>query len=208
MQAASDTKIRFIVLSPSLKVVSFQECTNTPHYNTPSVAVKVVWLAAAAKNGVSTFCKTPHKKKCQPETIMPELRLKLLYDGECPFCRREAQWLKRRDRAGRLVLEDISALGFDPSRYGLARQEVMDVLHGVLPDGRIVRGVEALRQAYQAIGLGWLVAPTRLPVVRGALDRMYAAFARNRVGLGRWFGRRCQGGVCSMLKTQDLRPKT
>ncbi len=83
---------------------------------------------------------------------MRQPRLKLLYDGDCPFCRREAQWLKRRDRDGRLALEDIAALGFDPSRYGLTRQEVMDVLHGVLPDGRIVRGVEALRQAYQAIG--------------------------------------------------------
>jgi predicted DCC family thiol-disulfide oxidoreductase YuxK len=138
---------------------------------------------------------------------MSERRLKLLYDSECPFCRREAQWLKRRDHDGRLVLEDISALGFDPSRYGLTRQEVTDVLHGVLPDGRIVRGVEALRQAYQAIGLGWLVAPTRLPVVGWVLDRMYGAFARNRAGLGRWFGRRCQNGVCSKPKTKDLRSR-
>ncbi len=138
---------------------------------------------------------------------MPQPRLKLLYDGDCPFCRREAQWLKRRDRDGRLALEDISALGFDPSRYGLTRQEVMGVLHGVLPDGRIVRGVEAVRQAYQAIGLGWLVAPTRLPGVRWVLDRMYGVFARNRAGLGRWFGHRCEDGGCAMPKTQDLRPK-
>jgi hypothetical protein len=40
---------------------------------------------------------------------------------------------------------------------------VAGVLHGVMPDGRIVRGVEAIRQAYQAVGLGSLVAPTRLP---------------------------------------------
>jgi predicted DCC family thiol-disulfide oxidoreductase YuxK len=139
--------------------------------------------------------------------IMLPSRLKLLYDGECPFCRREAQWLKRRDRGGRLMLEDITALGFDPSRYGLTRQEVMDVLHVVLPDGRIVRGAEAVRQAYQAIGLGWLVAPTRLPVVRGVLDRLYLAFAHNRVGLGRWFGRRCQGGACSMAKREVPRPR-
>ena len=101
------------------------------------------------------------------------------------------------------MLEDISALGFDPSRYGLTRQEVMDVLHGVLPDGRIVRGVEAIRQAYQAVGLGWLIAPTRLPGVRVVLDRMYRVFARNRAGLGRWFGRRCQDGVCSMPKAEE-----
>ena len=39
---------------------------------------------------------------------MADPAFKLLYDGQCPFCRREVDWLKRRDRAGRLVAEDIS----------------------------------------------------------------------------------------------------
>jgi hypothetical protein len=46
---------------------------------------------------------------------MPGWRFKLLYDGECPFCRGEVEWLKRRDRAGGLATEDIAALGFDPA---------------------------------------------------------------------------------------------
>ena len=99
---------------------------------------------------------------------MPEQRYKLLYDGQCPFCRREVEWLRRRDRDGNLALEDIADPGFDPAQYGLTREEVMGVLHGVLPDGRVVRRVEAIRQAYRAVGLGWLVAPTRLPLVRWA----------------------------------------
>jgi predicted DCC family thiol-disulfide oxidoreductase YuxK len=126
---------------------------------------------------------------------------KLLYDGDCPFCRREAEWLKRRDRRGNLTLENIAAIGFDPAKYGLTREEVMGVLHGILPDGRIVRRLEAVRQAYQAAGLGWLVAPTRLPIVRGALDRMYLVFARNRIRLGRLFGRKCESGTCGVTTT-------
>ncbi len=129
---------------------------------------------------------------------MPEWRLKLLYDGECPFCRREVEWLKRRDRRGRLATEDITAIGFEPARYGLSREEVMGRLHGVLRDGHVVRGVEAIRQAYAAVGLGWLVAPTRLPVVREVLDGMYDIFARNRVWLGRPFGRNCESGTCAV----------
>ena len=35
---------------------------------------------------------------------MPEGRFKLLYDGECPFCRREVEWLRRRDLNGNLAL--------------------------------------------------------------------------------------------------------
>ena len=67
---------------------------------------------------------------------MPQWQLKLLYDGECPFCRREVEWLKRRDRHGHLAFEDISELGFSPAKYHLTPEEVQSVLHGVLPDGR------------------------------------------------------------------------
>lgn len=126
-----------------------------------------------------------------------QCKLLLLYDGDCPFCRREVEWLKRRDRSGRLAVENIAALGFDPGRYGLTRDEVMGSLHGVLPDGRVVRRLEAVRQAYKAVGLGWLVVPTRLPIVRGVLDGTYGLFARNRLRLGRLFGRRCESGVCT-----------
>ena len=123
------------------------------------------------------------------EDVMSTWRVKLLYDGACPFCRREVQWLKRRDRGGNLAIEDISDPAFDPGQYGLTREEVMGVLHGVLPDGRVVRGLEAMRQAYQAIGLGWLVVPTGWPLVGRVCDHVYGAFARNRVRLGRLLSR-------------------
>jgi predicted DCC family thiol-disulfide oxidoreductase YuxK len=116
---------------------------------------------------------------------MSTWRAKLLYDGACPFCRREVAWLKRRDRYGSLATEDISDPAFDAARYGLTREVAMRSLHAVLPDGRVVRGMEAVRQAYRAIGLGWVVAPTRWPVVRSVCDRFYDAFAKNRARLGR-----------------------
>jgi predicted DCC family thiol-disulfide oxidoreductase YuxK len=145
------------------------------------------------------------QKGSKARSIMSHWRLKLLYDGECPFCRREIAWLKRRDRDGNLLLEDITAIGFDPAKYGLTREEVMGVMHGVLPDGRIVRRVEAIRRAYEAVGLGWLVMPTRLPGVRWVLDRMYDVFARNRVRLGRLFGRTCEHGSCAAPTSPEKR---
>ncbi len=127
---------------------------------------------------------------------MSTWELRLLYDGECPLCRCEAEWLKRRDTRGRLALEDISALGFDPQRYGLRADEVQAAIHGVLRDGRVVRGMDAVREAYRVVGLGWIAAPTRWPVVRWWADRLYRLFARNRVRIGRILGRDCDGGVC------------
>jgi predicted DCC family thiol-disulfide oxidoreductase YuxK len=129
---------------------------------------------------------------------MSEWRFKLLYDGQCPFCRREARWLQHWNRRGYLAFEDISAAEFDPSRYDIAREDLMGVMHGVFPDGRMVRRVEAFRQAYRAVGLGWLVAPTGWPVLRWVFDRLYGLFARHRVSVGRLFGRSCDTEACNV----------
>ena len=128
---------------------------------------------------------------------MSTWRLKLLYDGGCPFCRREVDFLRRRNHRMLLRFEDISDPRFDPAKYGLTKEEVHRVLHGVLPDGSVVRGMDAIRRAYQAVGLGWITAPTALPGIRWLADRVYETFARNRLRLGRVFGR-CEEGTCSV----------
>jgi predicted DCC family thiol-disulfide oxidoreductase YuxK len=123
-------------------------------------------------------------------------RFKLLYDGDCPLCRREALFLQRRNRQGRLAFEDIAAPGFDPAAYHTTREELMGVIHGVFPDGRMVKKMEVFREAYRAIGLGWLLAPTGWPGLRRLADCGYEWFARNRVAIGRRLGRNCETGTC------------
>jgi len=125
-------------------------------------------------------------------------RFKLLYDGECPFCLREVRWLRRRDRHGRLAFEDVTSPDFDPARYRTTRRELLGVIHGVFPDGRIVRKVEVLRQAYRAVGLGWWLAPTGWPLLRWVSDGLYAIFARYRVPIGRVLGRSCASDRCQV----------
>ncbi len=129
---------------------------------------------------------------------METWRFKVLYDGECPFCRLEARWLGHLGRSGRLVVEDIAAPGFDPTRYGSTLPELMGTLHGIFPDGRKTLGMETFRQAYQAVGLGWVLAPTGWPGLRTFADFLYAGFARHRVRLGRIFGRPCEGDRCAL----------
>ena len=128
-------------------------------------------------------------------------RLRLLYDGACPICRREVAWLKGRDKAGNLSLDDISSPDFNPARYGLSYDEVGRVLHGVKGDGTIVKGLDAVREAYKTVGLGFLVLPTRLPVVRTVCDGLYHLFARYRIPLGTFLTGGCEGGKC------DIQPR-
>ena len=122
----------------------------------------------------------------------------MLIDGECPLCKREVAWLRRRDRHGRLVFIDIAETGFDAGRFGKTQDELMGSIHAVLPSGDLVTGVEVFRRAYRAIGLGWIVAPTAWPVLRPLFDAMYRVFARVRPRLQRGGkgDRDCDTGRC------------
>jgi predicted DCC family thiol-disulfide oxidoreductase YuxK len=120
------------------------------------------------------------------EVMQRSWGIKIFYDGDCPLCAREIAMLKRRNGKGRVAFEDIATADFDPRRYGLDRYTVMGRIHGVLPDGRVVEGMEVFRRAYAGVGLGWLLAPSRWPLAGRLFDRAYEFFARNRL---RWTGR-------------------
>jgi predicted DCC family thiol-disulfide oxidoreductase YuxK len=128
----------------------------------------------------------------------------LLIDNACPLCRREGDLLRRLDRGrGRLRFEDISSPGFDAARHGTTLERVMGEMHGVLPDGSIVTGVEVFRRAYAAVGWGWVLAPTAWPGLRWISDRAYTIFARYRPLLRR--DPACQDGRC--VRPADARTR-
>ena len=127
---------------------------------------------------------------------MDRWELKVLYDGQCPLCRKEADLLRWLDGGRRrLLLEDLSSPDFEASKYGATIEQLMDQIHGVLPSGRLVKGMAVFRRAYDAVGLGWLLAPTNWPILRGFFDAGYEWFARNRLWLTGRFGG-CHGGRC------------
>ncbi len=110
--------------------------------------------------------------------------VRVLYDGGCPLCMREIRALRRLDRGrGRISFEDIAAQGFDPAAYGVSHETLMSRIHGVLPDGTLIEGVEVFCPLYTAVGLGWLVAAPRWPFLRTFSEAAYRVFARNRLWL-------------------------
>lgn len=129
---------------------------------------------------------------------MPASSLMVFYDGQCPFCRSEIAWLRRRDRHGRISFRDIADPAFEPTDYGLTRQAVDAELHALTADGRLLRRVDAIQAVYRAIGWGWLVAPLSWPGLHAVCDGLYGVFARHRVRWGRLFGRTCDSGTCGL----------
>lgn len=123
----------------------------------------------------------------------------ILIDGLCPLCKREAAFLKRLDAGrNRLAFIDIAAPDFDPSALNLTMIDVMGTIHGLRPDGSIVRGVEVFRLAYAAVGYGWLLAPTGWPILKPIFDALYRVFARLRLRLS---SLTCDTGRCAINPT-------
>jgi predicted DCC family thiol-disulfide oxidoreductase YuxK len=107
--------------------------------------------------------------------------IEVFYDGKCPLCSREIAWLQRRDKHGRIRFSDIAHPTFDVNSVGVSRDDLMARIHGRLPDGKMVTGVEVFRRLYSTIGFQPLVWLSRLPLVSQLLDLGYQWFAKNRL---------------------------
>jgi predicted DCC family thiol-disulfide oxidoreductase YuxK len=129
--------------------------------------------------------------------------IRILIDGACPLCKREARFLERLDDGrGLIQLEDLSAPEFDPTLYGLDQASVEARIHAVLPNGETIEGVEVFSRAYAAVGVIWVSTLAQWRGLRWLLDRLYLVFAKNRLRLtGRspaTCDSRTDDGTCSL----------
>ena len=128
------------------------------------------------------------------EVITEDWQVEVFYDGECPLCLREIKMLRWMDRREQIRFTNIADSSFSTADYGKTMQEFMDEIQGRLPDGTWILGVEVFRRLYAAVGLGAIVALTRLPGVSHSLDLGYRIFAKNRLRLTG----RCNAGKCKV----------
>lgn len=135
------------------------------------------------------------QQKQSQSRLFPE-ELNILYDSQCNVCKLEIDFLRHRDQkvnaAQRKLrftdLEGETGALFDPSdpaNGGVSYATGMANMHGVTHDGQVLSGVPVFRQAYQAVGLGFLFRVTRIPMVAWLADRLYDIFAKYRTYLTR-----------------------
>lgn len=118
-----------------------------------------------------------------------KVELTLLYDGLCPICRKEAAWLKRLNTAKKLAFQDINTTDFNAAQYGISYELLMAEIHAQKANGQLIKGMPVFRALYQAVGLGWLLAPTGWPLLRPLFDWLYLCFAQHRGKLGTFLAR-------------------
>ena len=120
------------------------------------------------------------------DKAVPELTL--YYDGQCPLCVAEIEFLQSRNAAGQLAFVDITHSGFAQAGHDIACEAAMAQIHGRTADGRVLIGVPVFALAYKLAHLpklAWLLSrPWLMPVLQPA----YVLFAKHRQAISRRIG--------------------
>ena len=109
-------------------------------------------------------------------------KLIFLFDGGCPLCLRETNFLKSKDELNKIVFVDINNINYNPILFkDISYAEAMSNLHGILENGNIIKGLDVLAYSYELIGLGWVYYPLKIEFFAPVLRLFYKYWAKYRL---------------------------
>ena len=109
-------------------------------------------------------------------------KLTIFFDGGCPLCKREVDFLQSKNQKGALSFIDINTSDFSSDlKYGITYKQAMDRIHAMKSDGSVIKDIKVFQEAYSLIGLGWIYAPTKLPILDKFIEFIYGLWAKYRL---------------------------
>ena len=113
---------------------------------------------------------------------MNTVKLTIFFDGGCPLCKREVDFMQSRNQKGFLEFIDINSSDFS-SRFNnrIPYKQAMERIHAFKSDGSIIKNIKVFQEAYDLIGLGWIYAPTKIPIVDKFFEFIYGLWAKYRL---------------------------
>ena len=113
---------------------------------------------------------------------MMQNKLIFLFDGGCPLCLRETNFLKSKDELNKIDFVDINNVNYNPILFkDISYAEAMSNLHGILENGNIIKGLDVLAYSYELIGLGWVYYPLKIQFFAPVLRLFYKYWAKYRL---------------------------
>ena len=111
-------------------------------------------------------------------------KLIFLFDGGCPLCLRETNFLKNKDLSKQIMFVDINREDYNPNFFKqISYVEAMANLHGILEDGKVIKGLDVLAYAYELVDLGWVYYPLKIKILSYFLRLLYKFWAKYRLQL-------------------------
>ena len=113
---------------------------------------------------------------------MDNAKLTIFFDGGCPLCQREVDFLQSKNHEANLKFIDINNPEIPLElEYGITYKQSMERIHALKSDGTLIKDIKVFQEAYALIGLGWIYAPTKLPIIDKLIMSLYALWAKNRL---------------------------
>lgn len=104
--------------------------------------------------------------------------IRILYNEACPVCRAEIAHYRARAEAAHAPLRFDDLNEADLATWELTPDQAMRRMHAMLPDGRIVSGVEAFALIWERLPrMGWLARMIRVPGIRTVAHLAYERLA-------------------------------
>jgi len=103
--------------------------------------------------------------------------LKVYFDGECPLCRREIDFYRKRSRGEKITWINIEDGTFDGSTIGLTKKILKARFHVVKDDTTVFSGGYAFLQLWSFIPLfSWVTKILDKSFFPSLLDKLYDLF--------------------------------
>ena len=108
--------------------------------------------------------------------------LELLYDGECPICKKEICMLQKKQIRSKIKFTDIASKNFRSSGYkNIDYPTAMSQIHAIDSKGNVLIGVAAFAAVYARSELLITSTLLRIPFIEFFLKPLYKLFAKNRL---------------------------
>lgn len=107
--------------------------------------------------------------------------LELLYDGECPICKREICILQKKD-SRTIKFIDISSKEFSPfEHHNIDYKTAMSQIHAIDGKRDLLVGISAFASVYARCQLLVISTLLRIPFIKRILKPIYKLFAEKRL---------------------------
>jgi hypothetical protein len=106
--------------------------------------------------------------------------LTMFYDGLCPLCQAEIQFLSGRNQAGLLSFVDINSDQYSPEHVGISCKQALASMCAQYDDGELIEGVEVFSEAYRRADLPKLAWLFSRPLLKPFWNVAYRFFAKHR----------------------------
>lgn len=108
--------------------------------------------------------------------------LKLLYDGECPICKREICILQKKESQTKIKFIDISSKEYSPfENNNIDYNTAMSQIHAIDGQGNLLVGIPAFASVYARSQLLITSTLMRIPFIKRLLNPLYTLFAKKRL---------------------------